>query len=279
MQFREMQVLLTGATGGIGRELAHQLAAKGARVITLGRHPETLEQLASSLPETGTDPHAWLALDLCAPGQRRELADKLEARGLAPNVLINLAGSNLFGLFENQREQDLEALLQTNLNATVLLTHALLPMLLRRPEARIFNVGSTFGSIGHPGYVAYCTTKFALRGFSEALHRELADSNIQVQYCAPRATRTALNCDAACALNRELHNQVDEPAAVARALIVQLASGETNRYLGWPEKLFVRINSLWPALVSSSISRRLPIIKRYASADGDPDNPLKEARI
>lgn len=265
MQINQMRVLLSGATGGIGRELARQLAASGAQIIALGRDANGLERLLRSLTPHAEHPHVRFPVDLCDDAQRQALIDALESRQLTPNVLINLAGTNQFRLFEAQDPTALRAMIDTNLTATLLLTQGVLPLLRRRSQARILNVGSTFGSIGYPGYVGYSTTKFALRGFSEALQRELADSPIRVQYCAPRATRTGLNSPEADELNQHLNNGVDDPARVARALLAQLASGETNRYLGWPEKLFVRVNSLWPALVSGAIAKQLPVIKRYAA--------------
>ena len=78
------------------------------------------------------------------------------------------------------------------------------------------NVGSIMGYLGYPGHAAYCASKFALRGFSEALRRELADSPVRVLYLAPRATRTAMNGAGICALNAELGVAMDEPAAVAK---------------------------------------------------------------
>ncbi|MEH6814639.1 MAG: SDR family NAD(P)-dependent oxidoreductase, partial [Motiliproteus sp.] len=151
-----------------------------------------------------------------------------------------------------------------NLTGTMLLTHALLPLLKAQPQARIVNVGSTFGSIGYPGYVSYCSTKFALRGFTEALSRELSDSNVMVQYFAPRATRTGLNSDAADALNEALNNSVDSPAEVARELFKFIQNPCANRFLGWPEKLFVKINGLMPGIVGNSINKQLHTIKGHA---------------
>ncbi|MEH6822788.1 MAG: SDR family oxidoreductase [Motiliproteus sp.] len=265
MKPEQMQVLITGASGGIGSETARRLSQQGARILAVGRNPDALDQLLDSLSPHPSTPHRRFCADLCAANQPQQLLADLEQQGISPNVLINLAGTNQLTLFQAQSEAQIRRIIDTNLTATLLLTHALLPSLAQHSRARIINVGSTFGSIGYPGYVSYCTSKFALRGFTEALQRELADSQIQVQYFAPRATQTGLNSQAADRLNAQLKNAVDSPAQVADALVTLLSSAASSRFLGWPEKLFVKLNALFPSLVSSSIGKQLAIIKQHAS--------------
>ena len=141
-----------------------------------------------------------------------------------------------------------------------------LPLLKQADSAMVVNVGSTYGSIGYPGYASYCATKFALRGFSEALRRELADTRVSVLYVAPRATRTSMNSAAAQALNVALKANVDDPQAVASAVVHAIAGDRRELYLGWPERFFVFLNHLLPALVDAALRRQLPVIKRHARA-------------
>jgi short-subunit dehydrogenase len=102
------------------------------------------------------------------------------------NCVINAAGVNQFALLERQDEDAISRLIELNVTATLQLTHRLLPLLRIPPRALLVNLGSTFGSIGYPGFAAYCASKFAMRGFSEALRRELADSRIRCSRCAAR---------------------------------------------------------------------------------------------
>jgi short-subunit dehydrogenase len=170
-----------------------------------------------------------------------------------------------FGLYEEQPIATVEAMLQTNLVAPMLLCRQMLPLLKARPEAALVMLGSIFGSIGHPGFVAYCAGKFGLRGFTEALARELADTPVQVLYLAPRATRTALNPERVNDLNAALGNSVDDPGEVARALVELLERGSRRRYLGWPEKLFVRINALLPGIVDRALAGKLDTVRHFAT--------------
>jgi short-subunit dehydrogenase len=257
MELRNRQVLLTGATGGIGGAVAMELAAAGARLILVGRDPERLASLRHSLAGDG---HSEIVADISTTDGRDAVV--LGAEGA--DILINNAGVNHFGLFEDLEEARLRELMETNLIAPMLLCRGLLPQLTARAGA-IVNIGSAFGGIGFPGYTAYSASKYGLRGFSEALRRELAGS-VAVFYLAPRATKTAMNSDAVDAMNRELGNAMDSPEWVAKQLLQLLEHDTPVRYLGWPEKLFVRINGLLPRLVDRSLRAQLPIIRRYAKS-------------
>jgi short-subunit dehydrogenase len=177
-----------------------------------------------------------------------------------------MAGINQLSLLNQMSDQQVVDIISFNLTMPMLLTKEILPILESRPEAALINVGSILGSIGTAGSVVYCASKFGLRGFTESLHRELADTNIKVSYIAPRATNTAMNGDAATALNKELGNGVDTPEQIAQIIVNTLQSSKSAvKYIGWPEKLFVRVNSLFPGLVDGSLIKQLPIIKKYTS--------------
>jgi short-subunit dehydrogenase len=181
---------------------------------------------------------------------------------------------NHFGLFEQQSPQEIEQILLTNSVAPMLLCHALLPSLRSRGEAHIVNVGSILGSIAMPGNAAYSASKFALHGFSEALRRELADSRVRVHYVAPRATATAFNDAGVNAMNRELKVAVDPPEVVALAVMTALVEDRSETFIGWPERLFVRLNGLLPRLVDQALRKQLPIVQRYAkSLPSSPSDP------
>ena len=253
-------ILLTGATGGIGRATAKALVAAGHQLTITGRNEVALKSLSQALG----DNTCHIVADITQANGRTALAQ--HARNTSINTLINNAGINDFGLFDDC--DNIHAQITTNLLAPMQLTQALLPALKAQPDARIINIGSTLGSIGYPGYVAYCASKFGLRGFTEALARELADTSVRVQYIAPRATDTEINTDVVRQLNTELGSKTDSPESVAKAIVDALASGNLQTYIGWPEKLFVRINALLPGIVSNSLKQQLPVIKRYANKQG-----------
>ena len=248
-------VLLTGATGGIGAEVARQLSGEGARLILTGRSVEKLRSLQNQLAaETLVFP-----CDLTSETDQQALLQFCQKQG-GIDVLINNAGISQFGLCQQQQFGDLVSI---NLLVPMQLCQLFLPML-RQHKGQIVNVGSAFGSIGHPGFTGYCATKFGLRGFTEALQRELADSDIQVKYFAPRATETAINSSEVVQLNQQLGNSMDSPAWVAQQLLKQLKSNELRRFLGWPERIFVRLNGIFPALVDMGLKSKLTLIELMA---------------
>ncbi len=260
MELKNKVVLLTGAGGGIGRALAKKLANAGATLLLNGRNRAALNALRNELPGE----HRVLVADITTETGRNALVEacRLYARPL--DILINNAGVNRFGLFRNLRQSDLEALLMTNLVAPMLLTRALLPGLIERNQGLIVNIGSTFGSVAFPGFAAYSATKFGLRGFTEALRRELDGSQVKVLYVAPRATRTAFNAGAVDDLNRALKIPTDKPDTVAAAIVRAIQREQADTQLGWRERLVSRINALMPQRVDKALRKKLPVISRFA---------------
>lgn len=250
-------VLLTGASGGIGEALVDELAGAGARLLITGRRREALDALAARHPGRVTP----LAADLTRAEERRRLVEAAIEAGCT--MLINAAGVNRAGLFEASSDEELEALVTLNLTSTLQLTRALLPRLLTAEHGWVVNLGSTFGTLGYPGQAGYCATKFALRGFTQALRRELADTRVHVLHVAPRATRTAMNAPEVEAMNRALGNAMDAPQRVARRVRQAIEAGREETQLGRPERLFARLNAIAPGLVDRALRRQLPTIRRF----------------
>jgi short-subunit dehydrogenase len=260
MKVRDMRVLLTGASGGIGGAIARRLLAGGAQVLLAGRDLAILHTLMQSLEFAGSRVQAHAA-DLTKGVDRTALCNVARRWQGGINVLINGAGQNPFAMYEDLTAEQIDATLAVNVQAPLHLCRELLPSLKSRESAIIVNIGSVFGAIGHPGYVAYSASKFAVRGFTEALRRELADTRIKVQYFAPRATRTAMNSAAAEEMNARLGVTMDPPERVARELVTLLEGSRRSAVVGWPEKLFVRINALLPGLVDRAMRGQLTLIR------------------
>jgi short-subunit dehydrogenase len=261
MQLNNARILLTGATGGLGQALARQLAANGASLLLAGRDAGRLAELSASLGAG----HSSVRADLDRP---EGLAATLgAAREFGVNVLINNAGIGSFGLYDDQDWAALAVVLDTNLILPMRLTHALLPQLRSLPEAAVVNVGSTFGSLPFAGFTAYSAAKSGLRGFSQALRRELADTRVAVIHLAPRAINTALNSAAVNALNAELKNHSDTPEVAAAQIVAALRQGVDERHLGFPERLFAWLNGVAPRLIDRGLAGKLATIKKHATSN------------
>jgi short-subunit dehydrogenase len=253
--------VLTGASGGIGEAIARLLVARGARVLLVARNADALGHLARSLASADEQRERVdaLAVDVTDASDRVAIRDAAAARRV--NVLINCAGLPWFGPFVAGDDPQIEEVIATNLLAPIQLTRALLPQLRIQSEARVLNIGSALGRIGLPGYSVYCASKFGLRGFSEALRRELADTPVRVQYLGPRTTRTAFNDARVEAYNRATATAADQPGRVADAALRLLVSGGAERFLGFPEAAAGRINGALPQLLDGAFKRHREVLR------------------
>lgn len=186
----EETVLVTGASSGIGLELAKCFAADGARLVLTARHAEALESLAAELHRAyGTD-IVVLPGDLSLPETPERIFRELQGRGVAVDVLVNNAGFGLWGRFADlplQRQLDM---LQVNVTALVHLTGLFLPGMVQRRRGGVLNVASVAGFLPGPGMSIYYASKSAVLSFTEALARELAGTHVTATVVCPGPTIT-----------------------------------------------------------------------------------------
>ncbi len=260
MRATEARVLLTGASGGIGQAMAQKLRQAGALVMGVGRAPEPTPP--------GTD---WVQADLNTAEGLAAVGEAVGAWGA--NVLVHAAGLPCFGPLGAAPPVQVQAVLQANLLAPMLLTQRLLPHLLRQPRAQVVFVGSALGRIGLPGFSVYGASKAGLHGFAEALRRELNGTPVRVQILGPRSTRTGFNDATVEAYNRATGTAMDRPEAVAAALLQLIENEAAERFLGFPERLAVRLNGVLGALLDGSFvkhRRSLPAAPLQPVSQGTP---------
>lgn len=256
------RALVTGASRGIGREIAIALAPKCQKLFIVARSRHELESLRGLL---ACQDVVILDGDLTDTQFIHRLTDQVVAQG-GINLLVNNAGASEFAEFGHQSEASISRLVGLNVTSMISLTQALLPSLKvfasGSASAQIINIGSSFSYIGYPGFAVYCATKYAVRGFTQALDRELAGTGLVVRLFSPRATQTDINSDAVRAMNRDLGVHEDDPVQVARQFL-SFCSGQAKEYrVGFPEKLFALINQLFPKIVGNAIAKQLPRIRK-----------------
>ncbi|MGQ8364568.1 SDR family oxidoreductase [Glaciecola sp. 1036] len=256
--------LVTGASGGIGSAIAKALDKQGYKVILQGRNESKLGVLKQQLgPETRI-----VAGDLTDLVEREKVLQEVFKQG-AVDLLVNAAGISLFSAFETTSNQQLQQMLETNLLAPMLFTQGFIEHANKvsyddsSDKVQIINLGSAFGYIGYPGFSSYCATKFGLRGFTESLAREYSGSRFTFGYFAPRATRTDINSKQVDEMNKALGNSVDSVEYVAEQFIDFLRTKKREAVVGWPEKLFVKVNTWLPKIVDNAIGAKLATIKQY----------------
>ncbi len=256
---RKYRALLTGAGGGIGSEIARLLAQRSETLILVGRRPAALDALRQEL---GVEKTHIVEGDLRDAQTVKRLKFRIDSLG-GIDLLINNAGVNDFHDFEGQQESHIRGMIEVNLLAPMLLTQALLPHLTQQARAQIINIGSVLGDIGYPGYAAYCASKFGLRGFSQALRRELLDTSVRVRYFAPRATTTDFNDPAVVEMNQALGTHSDTPQQVAHEFMKFIDAAAWERTLGMMESISVKLNRLSPGVVDGALRRQLPVIRKH----------------
>ncbi|HZM00015.1 MAG TPA: SDR family NAD(P)-dependent oxidoreductase, partial [Planctomycetota bacterium] len=232
------------------------------RLLLLDRDEVALSRLAQALP-SWSDCSSNLAADLALP-ETVPLAVETAIRRLGGlDVLVNNAGVLDFAPLELERPQDIEATFRINVLAPVLLSQYALAAFRRQCGGHIVNVGSIFGSIAFPWFATYSASKFAIRGFSEALRRELEGSGIRVTYVAPRATATPLATIFG-RMAQATGMPLDKPELVARRVVLALEQDAKDRYLGRAEPIFVRLNALLPRLVDRALAGKTRQMKPFA---------------
>jgi NAD(P)-dependent dehydrogenase (short-subunit alcohol dehydrogenase family) len=286
MQLEGKRTLITGAGSGIGRALAIEASRLGMTVALCGRR---VEALAGTLLEmTRSGPHLSLRGDVTNPAVRRGMRDYLWRRWGGLDVLINNAGVIAIGPLAYATDAEFEQMMATNVIAPLALTREMLPLLRRAMPSRVVNVGSMFGDIPYPLFAAYSASKFALRGLSIALRRELRPYGVGVTYAAPRATKT----DAARVLDplvEPMQMRMDNPAHVAGEIWRAVTKERDSVYAKGPERLFVLAQRLLPRLVDRAIAAQLADKRvrdylgqcyeaaRARTGDGQPDEePLRK---
>jgi short-subunit dehydrogenase len=185
--------VITGAASGIGAALTLNLARRKARLVLVDK--DDLTAVATAARELGAPDVATYTIDLSDGRDRTDFAAEVAARFGGTDLLVNNAGVALSGTFEQVSLKDFEWLMEINLYATIRMTKAFLPQLLARPGSHVVNLSSLFGLIAPPGQVAYATSKFGVRGFTEALRHELA-GRVGVTVVHPGGVKTNIAANA-----------------------------------------------------------------------------------
>ena len=181
--------LVTGASSGFGRAITAAAAAAGDVVVATARRPQALEDLVQAHP----DQVEALALDVTDTGVAAQVVTDVEARYGRVDVLVNNAGRGQVGAAEETTEAELRALFDLHLFGPAALVRAVLPGMRARGGGAIVQMSSFGGQVAYPGFSAYCATKFALEGYSEALAAEVAPFGIRVLVVEPGAFRTGFS--------------------------------------------------------------------------------------
>jgi short-subunit dehydrogenase len=260
--------VVTGAASGIGEALAVQLAARGSSLVLVDRDKERLDGVAAGVrrahPQLPVDTYV---VDLSDDAATAEAAEALAAAHPGTTLLVNNAGVALGGRFDQVTLEEFDWVMAVNFRSVVRLTHAFLPALKAHPGAHVVNVSSVFGIFAPAGQAAYSASKFAVRGFSEALRHELAENGVGVTVVHPGGikTRIAESARTGSGVSVEEYEQgrtqfarlLTMPPEDAAAQIVAAIERRRPRLLiGWSAKVPDVLVRLMPGTYWKLIARR-----------------------
>lgn len=258
----DKKILLTGAAGGLGQEIARQLAKHGAQLALLDRNEERLTQLRSEINQSGGRAVS-IVNDFSAENAADAIIQEASQKVGDIDLLINSAGVLDFTYFAQQNPARISQIMYVNAIVPMLLSRAVLPRMIARNAGQIVNIGSIFGSIGFPHYTSYSASKFAMRGFSQALRRELFDSNIKITYVAPRAIKTPINNDVSTQMMHATKTAMDDPKVVAAEIIRAIIQQKDEHFIGQPESLFAWLNGVFPKIVGNGLIKPTLIARKF----------------
>jgi short-subunit dehydrogenase len=266
-QFAGGTAVVTGAAGGIGAALAAALAQRGSDLVLLDRDGPGLSGVAAGIrdrhPGGGV---ATYQVDLADRGEALRVATAVRDRYPALRLLINNAGVALAGRLDQVTLAEFEWVIDINFRATVLLTHTLLPALRAEPGSHLVNMSSVFGIIAPPGQAAYAASKFAVRGFTEALRQEVAGDQIGVSCVHPGGVRTRIAASArlGSGVSREEHEAglarferllTIDPARAARVILAGVHRRRPRILIGWSARLPDLVARAAPAAHGALLAR------------------------
>jgi NAD(P)-dependent dehydrogenase (short-subunit alcohol dehydrogenase family) len=254
--------VITGAGSGIGQALAVNLASQGAQLALADVNAAGLEETRKL---TGAAIVRTYVVDVSVPSAMQNFARSVESDFGRASLLVNNAGVALYGMFAELSIEEMEWLMGINFWGVVYGCKFFLPLLERQPDAHIVNLSSVFGLIGPPGQIAYCSSKFAVRGFSECLREELRGTHVKVSCVHPAgiATRIAETArigegtraaDLARDRERFANALTISPAQAAEVIVRGVVAGKNRILIGRDAYFIDTLQRLLPARASALLS-------------------------
>lgn len=238
--------LITGATSGIGYELAKLFADDGYNLVIVARTEDELQQKAQEFSQQYGITVVPIAKDLMQPNAATELYDEVKARGITVDVLVNDAGQGQYGLFAEQDISRLLDIIQLNVSALTVLTHAFLKDMLVRDKGRILQLASIASELPGPWQAVYHATKAYVLHLTEALINEIKDSNVTMTALQPGATDTDFFRKADMLESKIMDSKMSGPAKVAKDGYDALMKGDDKIVSGFKNKMNVALSNVIP---------------------------------
>ncbi|AFH60769.1 SDR family NAD(P)-dependent oxidoreductase [Paenibacillus caseinilyticus] len=248
-------VLITGASGGIGKELADRFAKDGYDLVLVARSEDKLVDLARVYREKYRVQTTYIAKDVALPGVAEEIYRELEEKGISVDFLVNNAGFGLYGEFlETQLEQEMN-MIDINIKALTVMTKVFLPDMVKRHQGGVLNVASLVAFFPGPLMAVYYATKAYVLSFTEALENELLGTGVTVSALCPGATATGFVDRAGLATSKLFRSGVMEVGQVADIGYREFLRGKTLIITGGRNKFMAFLPRLLPRKLMTNAVR------------------------
>jgi len=253
----EKTALITGASSGIGYELARIFAREGYNLVIVGRDQDTLTSTAQTFKQEFGRTVTTIAKDLSLPNSPEELYQEVNSQGIKIDALVNNAGMGEYGLFAETDLQKELAIIQLNITSLVHLTKLFLQDMIARGEGKILQLASIAGTMPNPLMAVYGATKAFVLSFSEALAEELKDTNITITALLPGATGTDFfnKAGANDTTVAEIASETD-PADVAQDGYDALMRGDVKIVSGMMNKIQTAMAAVLPDSLNAKNMRK-----------------------
>lgn len=181
--------LITGASSGIGASIAREFTSHGIKVVLVARRQAKLQQLAEMIHQAGGEALIFTA-DLTKESERVKVLKEIVEKVEIPDILVNNAGIGYYGYFSQMPWEVARDLLRLNIEATTHFTSILLPEMLKKPKARIINIGSIIGKMPEQGVALYAASKAYVDSFTKSIYRDLRGTNVTISVLRPGPVKT-----------------------------------------------------------------------------------------
>jgi short-subunit dehydrogenase len=257
MELSGKLAIITGASRGIGRALAIELAKSGGKLLLTALEEDELSTLSNELRSKFSVFVEAMACDLSDPESRKNLINWIQDWKDPPDILINNAGLGYFGRFEDSDWNRIEKTIALNISALIHLTYELIPVLKKRPSAKIVNISSGIARLPYPGLAVYGATKGFISSFSESLSSELSDTSISVLCFHPGFAMTSFISSAGMDLQKVPGLMIHSPENIAIQIVQAIRKDKQWAYSDFLTRFSTWFGVLLPSGLKTSIFKNL----------------------
>jgi uncharacterized protein len=249
--------LITGASSGIGYEMAKIFAENGIDVVLVARSENKLKNLSEMLMEKHHIKTKVLSIDLSQPHAAKHIYDDVNGEGIEVDYLVNNAGFGDYGKFAESDWEKEQTMINLNINAVTHLTRLFLPDMVKRNRGRILNLGSTGSFQPCPLMAVYCASKAYILSFTEALANELKGTKVTVTALCPGATRSGFQDKAEMEGSNLIKGKLASPNEVALFGYKAMMKGKTIAVHGFKNRLLAGSVRFFPRKLVTNLARKM----------------------